>query len=822
MKRISLCILLVFVIIFLLTACPPKEVLHLYIEIESEEEAMGEVYPPEGEYLYYKGMSQTINATPLGNSVLVKWMINDIEEKKTSTNITINKDITAIAYFEKEKPEYTLEVLEPYGEGKIEPSAGTYKYIENEEVTLIATPSNGWNFEKWQVDGLDYSTYESTTVTIDKNKQVQAFFQKEPVKKYNLTMFEPVGEGATSPASGTYSYEENTEVTIKATPDEEWKFIKWEVNGEFYSTQESTTLFMNSNKEVKAFFASDSEGYILTTIAEGNGSIKIVPEKDTYSDGEKVELEAIPGNCSNFEKWHGDVLSESKVIELIMDDDKIVYAAFEEKDSTPTIEITSPESVPEYINDSWKEFEFDCYSNNEDVSISEVSAEVSLGEALLTYQINEDFGQGTLIWDFNNDKAIDCQSYYATITVEDSCENIGSKLIQFKVDNVSPELEFEVDDYKTVGDYIETNLTWIATDSCFNKVSFGVNNGTLSKTNSSSNEGSIIWKIPLDELNESDLVVNVTAHDKAGNTETVSRTIPVNKLSVEVNPESAGIVFPDEGDYYYPSSVKIDLSATPNTEYVFDKWTTTAGSFEDANSPETVFVMPDKNATITANFTTIWKGFSENLSKIEQVSNVEVDKPANVEEGDMIVVILHTQNRINKDWVNDPLSSQGFSLIGYSVDESNYERPAVTAAYKIAGNNEPSAYSFNISEEMHWYIAAICISKGTGIGEVVVKDSGENSVESVAFDSITATSRSLIVAAITQRRSTESDYNARSFVAPQGMTERYSNYSIGTSKPSVSGASQFLKAGETIHSPTYSWDYTGRAAGIMFEIVFGN
>ena len=406
--------------------------------------------------------------------------------------------------------------------------------------------------------------------------------------------------------------------------------------------------------------------------------------------------------------------------------------------------------------------------------------------------------------------------------MEDTCENISSKLIHVKVDNVSPELEFEVGVFKIVENYIETNLSWIATDSCFNKVSFDVNNGTLAKSHSFSCEGSNIWKIPLNELNGSDLVVTVTAYDKAGNTKPVSKTITVSKLSVRVNPESAGTVSPAAGDYYYPSSTGIDISATPGPEYAFDKWTTTAGSFEDANSPETVFVMPDQNATITANFVIIWKGFSENVSKIEQVSNVKVDKPANVEEGDMIVVIIHTQNRINNDWVNDPLSSQGFSLIGHSVDESSYERPTVTTAYKIAGNNEPEVYSFKISEEMHWYIAAICINKGAGIGEVITKNSGENSVESITFDSITAANKSLIIAAITQRRSIESDYNARSFVAPQGMTERYSNYSIGTDKPSASGASQFLKAGETINSPTYSWDYTGRAAGIMFEITFGD
>ncbi|MGC9385085.1 MAG: InlB B-repeat-containing protein, partial [Kosmotogaceae bacterium] len=600
----------------------------------------------------------------------------------------------------------------------------------------------------------------------------------------------------------------------------------WEVNGEFYSSHESTTLLMNSNKEVKVFFSNDSDGYILTTIVEGDGLIEIEPEKNTYSRGEIVELEAIPDNCSSFVKWDGDIVSKNRKVELVMDDNKIIYAVFKENDVPPSIEIVSPQPVPEYINDLSKEFEFSFSSNNKNVNISKVSVEVSSGEGILGYEINGDSGQGTFIWDFDIYEAKIFETFYATITVEDECRNVASESIQITVDNISPELKLEVDNFEIVDDSVETTLSWIATDSCLDRVSFDVNQGTVSETKSYNSIGKTIWKIPLDKLNGEALFVKATAYDRAENTEFVTKTIPVRKLTMRVNSENAGSVSPAPGDHYYPSSVRIGISATPNLENVFDKWIATAGSFEDETSTETIYLMPDQNATITANFTPIWKGFTENYSILQQTANVEIEKPTNVKEGDIVIIMLHTNNRINDKWVNDPSSSQGFSIIGHSSDESSYERPTVSAAYKIAGENEPSLYSFKISREMHWYVAAICIHKPIETGKFCSVNSGKESVESITFDNITTIDKSLIIAAVTQRKSIASDYDARSFVPPQGMKERYSHYTTGPfgedGKPNASAASRFLKIGETIQSPTYSWDYTGRAAGIMFEIIIGD
>lgn len=53
---------------------------------------------------------------------------------------------------------------------------------------------------------------------------------------------------------------------------------------------------------------------------------------------------------------------------------------------------------------------------------------------------------------------------------------------------------------------------------------------------------------------------------------------------------------------YYPEGVNIAIAAVADEGYTFDHWSSDSGSFTDANSAETTFVMPDSDVVITANF----------------------------------------------------------------------------------------------------------------------------------------------------------------------------------------------------------------------------
>ena len=76
----------------------------------------------------------------------------------------------------------------------------------------------------------------------------------QEVRNFTLTMLEPSGNGSVIPTVGGHTYQEGSVVDIKATPDTGWQFVKWEVNGDEYSTDAETTITINDDKEVKAYF----------------------------------------------------------------------------------------------------------------------------------------------------------------------------------------------------------------------------------------------------------------------------------------------------------------------------------------------------------------------------------------------------------------------------------------------------------------------------------------------------------------------------------------------------------------------------------------
>ncbi len=82
------------------------------------------------------------------------------------------------AYCQNQK--ITLLVQQtPSDGGNVTPNEGAYKYDQNSEVTITATPNKGYEFLYWLGDVTDQESI-TTTVHLDKSKIIIAVF--EPVK----------------------------------------------------------------------------------------------------------------------------------------------------------------------------------------------------------------------------------------------------------------------------------------------------------------------------------------------------------------------------------------------------------------------------------------------------------------------------------------------------------------------------------------------------------------------------------------------------------------------------------------------------------------
>ena len=80
--------------------------------------------------------------------------------------------------------------------------------------------------------------------------------EPEPIVEYTLTI-DIIGEGTTTPAFGTSTYQENEEVIVTAFPKEGWRFIDW--TGSVVSEEAMITIIMDEDKSIIVNFEKEEE-----------------------------------------------------------------------------------------------------------------------------------------------------------------------------------------------------------------------------------------------------------------------------------------------------------------------------------------------------------------------------------------------------------------------------------------------------------------------------------------------------------------------------------------------------------------------------------
>lgn len=146
---------------------------------------------------------------------------------------------------------------------------GTGQYEPGEEVELKATVNNHYSV-KWFVNGHVISEQQKVEfympvmpITIDVS------FERD--NKYEVTAQPNDSKGGSVTGSGTYEY--GSQVTLKATPSDGYRFVGWMENGKLISVDfEYTYTVTNENRTIVAKFEKIQQN-----------TEKITPEKDTKS-----------------------------------------------------------------------------------------------------------------------------------------------------------------------------------------------------------------------------------------------------------------------------------------------------------------------------------------------------------------------------------------------------------------------------------------------------------------------------------------------------------------------------------------------------------
>ncbi len=234
----------------------------------------------------------------------------DDPESATAKVTMPAEDISLTANFEElpPPPVYNLTLIANPAEGGTVHGEG--KYGEGDEVSITATPNEGWKFINWTGDiaYVDDPASAKTTVTMPaENITLTANFEKE-AETYTLSLNANPPEGGR--AEGAGQYEKGEEVAITAIPNEEWYFTGWTGDTEFVDNPYSTTATVtmpDKNITLTANFEKDTTPpvYTLTLNIEPRDTGTVEGEGE-YEEGEEAAINATPEPGWMFVNWTGD------------------------------------------------------------------------------------------------------------------------------------------------------------------------------------------------------------------------------------------------------------------------------------------------------------------------------------------------------------------------------------------------------------------------------------------------------------------------------------------------------------------------------------
>ena len=256
------------------------------------------------------GDTVTIVANPANGYQFSEWM-GDCSGSGTCV-VTMDSAKSVTAEFARV---FGLTVtVNPPGGGTLSPGDNTV-HASGTEVTVIANPTDGYQFSDW---GGDCSGSDTCKLTMTGNKSVTANFA--PV--FALTAAADPTDGGTVLPGGVTSYVYGTKVTVLAYPAAGYRFSEW--SGDC-SGSNSCLVTINDDKAVTAKFIREVD--LTVTVNPPDGGTVLPPGETSHNPGAAVTVVATPADGYQFSEWVGDCTGSGACL-VTMDAYKSVTANF--------------------------------------------------------------------------------------------------------------------------------------------------------------------------------------------------------------------------------------------------------------------------------------------------------------------------------------------------------------------------------------------------------------------------------------------------------------------------------------------------------------
>ena len=233
--------------------------------------------------------------------------------------------------------EFTISVKT---DGNGTASASLAKAVANTEITLSATPNEGYRFKEWEVISGGVTIVDDKFTMPNNNVEVKAIFEEDtPPAPTEHTVTVTSGGNGTASASPSKAVA-GAEITLSATPDKGYHLKEWQVESPTGLVITNNKFTMpDSNVEVKAIFEEDAPPapteHTVTVTSSGNGTASASPVKAVA--GAEITLSATPDKGYHLKEWQvisgGVSIKDNK---FTMPNNNVEIKAIFEKDVPPT------------------------------------------------------------------------------------------------------------------------------------------------------------------------------------------------------------------------------------------------------------------------------------------------------------------------------------------------------------------------------------------------------------------------------------------------------------------------------------------------------
>jgi uncharacterized repeat protein (TIGR02543 family) len=220
--------------------------------------------PPPIGGVYTHGTNVAVTATQLLGYTFSNWT-GDFPSTSPTLNITMTGNRNITANFTPNS--YTITPTAG-ANGSISPSSiQTVSYGNSQTFTFL--PATGYSVSEVRVDGVAVQPVTSYTFyNVNANHTISVAFAQLPTYTMNVTVL-PISAGTVIRNPAGPNYPAGTSVTITANATAGYVFNNW--SGDATGNQTSTTVIMNSNRNVTANFNTST--FTITPSSGPNGSI---------------------------------------------------------------------------------------------------------------------------------------------------------------------------------------------------------------------------------------------------------------------------------------------------------------------------------------------------------------------------------------------------------------------------------------------------------------------------------------------------------------------------------------------------------------------